>query len=81
MEKELSQEEKRLISAYFEPMETLTRWGWYKGVPSADMRRLQQICREKVDASQPVQPFCGHCCARALRCLYPLAEKIRRGGL
>ena len=77
MDTEISIPEKRLLLKYLPQMETATKFGYYRAILSTDMKVLQEICRRRVDKSQPVRPWCGHCCLTALKSLYPLTKTLQ----
>lgn len=76
MDTEISIPEKRLLLKYLKQMETATKFGYYTAILSTDMKMLQEICRRRVDKSQPIRPWCGHCCITALKSLYELTKQL-----
>ena len=77
MGKEISTGEKTLLLRYFPQMETAVKYGYYTAILSTDMKVLMEICRSRVNPSQPIRPWCGHCCIQALKSLYGLTKELR----
>ena len=77
MEKILSIPERRLLLKYLPQMETATKFGYYTAIISTDMKVLQEICRNRVNPSQPIRPWCGGCCIQALKSLYEFTKELR----
>lgn len=77
MDTTLSKREKDLLLRYFPQMETAAKYNYYKAILATDMKTLQEICRNRVNKSQPIRPYCGHCCITALKSLYEYTKKLR----